>query len=146
MCIHFILLNSLKWGPCRKKKLPQRGLRQGDPISPYLSILCAEVFSSLLSRVVEKRSLHGIQIARGAPILSRLFFAYDTLIFCRTTNQDANCVQSILTLYQDAYGQFVNLDKSKIYFFSSKRNPNKTSSSIHSNICYEMFPFTVRPM
>lgn len=52
---------------------PQRGLRQGDPLSPYLFILCAEVFSGLILRAQERRSLHGIRIARNAPEISHLF-------------------------------------------------------------------------
>lgn len=44
---------------------PQRGLGQGDPLSPYLFILCVEAFSGLLLKKVAEKKVHGIIVARG---------------------------------------------------------------------------------
>ena len=45
--------------------IPSRGLRQGDPLSPYLFLLCAEGFTSLLSKAEAEGRLHGVQIVEG---------------------------------------------------------------------------------
>lgn len=58
---------------------PSRGLRQGDPISPYLFILWAEAFSSLVSRAMQSQDINGVQASRGAPYISHLFFADDSI-------------------------------------------------------------------
>lgn len=58
----------------------QRGLRQGDPISPYLFIMCAEVFSELLSRAQSIGCLKGIKIGRHSPEINHLFFTDDSII------------------------------------------------------------------
>lgn len=107
-----VLLNG---GPCQIFQ-PQLGLRQGDPLSPYLFIICAEVFSGLLLRAQEENLIHGLQISKRAPSISHLFFADDSLIFCRDSYQDAQMVNKILDIYQSASGQLINLDKSEISF------------------------------
>ncbi|KAL0006924.1 hypothetical protein SO802_008426 [Lithocarpus litseifolius] len=61
---------------------PSRGLRQGDPLSPYLFLLCAEGFTSLLAKAEYEGKIHGVQICRRAPSISNLLFAKDSLIFC----------------------------------------------------------------
>ena len=68
--------------------IPQRGLRQGDPLSPYLFLLCAEALSSLILQAERRNLLHGVNLCRGAPSVSHLFFADDSFLFLRANRQD----------------------------------------------------------
>ena len=60
-----------------------RGLRQGCPLLPYLFILCAEGFSSLLRNYEQRGLIQRCKIARGAPSVSHIFFADDCLLWFR---------------------------------------------------------------
>lgn len=62
--------------------LPFKGLRQGDPLSPYLLLLCVEGFMSLLAKVEEDGRCYGVSICRRAFSISHLIFADDSLLFC----------------------------------------------------------------
>ena len=115
-CISTVFFSVLLNGSPCQKFYPQRGLRQGDPLSSYLFILCAEVFFGLLNKAQAEKGLHGIQIAKGAPKINHLFFTDDSLIFCRDSFQDSQTIQEILNTYQSASGQLINLDKSEISF------------------------------
>ena len=53
---------------------PTRGIRQGDPLPPYLFLLYAEGFSSLIKASMANGDLKGISVCRGGPDLSHLFF------------------------------------------------------------------------
>jgi hypothetical protein len=81
MCIesvdYTVLLNGEKVGPV----IPGRGLRQGDPLSPYLFILCAEGLSSLIGRAESSGDLTGTAICKGAPRVTHLLFADDCFLF-----------------------------------------------------------------
>ncbi|XP_023880426.1 uncharacterized protein LOC111992797 [Quercus suber] len=95
---------------------PNRGLRQGDPLSLYLFLLCAEGFSALINEVASNNQLNGISICRGAPKVSHLFFADDSIIFCKANGNECNKLKEILGLYESASGQKINTNKSSIYF------------------------------
>ena len=56
---------------------PKRGLRQGDPLFPYLFILCAKVLSTLILKAEHSGQLHGCKISRSTPPISHLLFADD---------------------------------------------------------------------
>ena len=61
---------------------PSRGIWQGDLLSPYLFLICAEGFTSLLAKAKLDGRLHGVAVCRNAPRITNLLFADDSLIFC----------------------------------------------------------------
>lgn len=61
--------------------IPQRGLRQGDPLSPYLFLICAEGLGALVKYAYYSKMLKGVRLARNAPVITHLLFADDSLIF-----------------------------------------------------------------
>ncbi|TQD75011.1 hypothetical protein C1H46_039451 [Malus baccata] len=60
---------------------PSRGIRQGDPLSPYLFLLVSEVLSRMIQSAVDMRYLDDVQTSLNGPVISHLFFADNTLIF-----------------------------------------------------------------
>ena len=80
---------------------PSRGLRQGDPLSPYLFVICAEGLSALLHEAEETGKVSGVQICRAAPTVSHLFFADDSMILLKATQQEATTLRDILDLYEN---------------------------------------------
>ncbi|XP_057426510.1 uncharacterized protein LOC130719933 [Lotus japonicus] len=123
-----ILLN----GEPRDWFSPHRGLRQGDPVSPYLFILCAEVFAGLIDEQVAQNNIHGIKIARGAPQISHLFFADDSLLFMRANLVEAEHVLTIIKRYEEASGQRVNFDKTELSF--SQNVPEQICNQIRNRM------------
>lgn len=73
----------------------QRGLRQGDPLPPYLFRFCAEAYTTLLKRVETAGRIHGISVA-PAPTVSHLFFADDTILFTRASNEEYDEIKRVI--------------------------------------------------
>ncbi|KAL3833965.1 hypothetical protein ACJIZ3_008701 [Penstemon smallii] len=96
--------------------VPERGIRQGDPLSPFLFLFCAEALSSLFAMEEERGNISGVKICTGAPKVSHLLFADDTLVLCQANTGEALCIKNILDLYGKASGQDINFQKSSIVF------------------------------
>ena len=107
---------------------PFRGIRQGDLLSPYLFLLCAEGLSSLIKAPIAKGGLKGISVCREGPELSHLFFANDSLIFCKASMENCDELQRVLGVYERASGQQLNRAKTSLFF--SKNTPRDIQSEI----------------
>lgn len=114
---------------------PQRGIRQGDPMSPYIFILCSEVLSGLCRKAQEEKKLQGIRVATNSPRVNHLLFADDTLFFCRTNKRSITTLQRILALYEQASGQKINHLKSGITF--SNHTPQDLKEKIKTELGIE---------
>ncbi|GAA0164961.1 hypothetical protein LIER_20479 [Lithospermum erythrorhizon] len=68
---------------------PARGIRQRDPLSPYLFLLCVEGLASMLRAAEERKALSGIRISKESPSISHILFADDTMIFGRANREEA---------------------------------------------------------
>ena len=107
-----ICINGKSYGNIK----PSKGLRQGDPLSPYLFLLCVEGFNSLLKKDELEDKLHGVKICRRAPNISYLLFADDSLLFCHATREEVKVIMEILHLYALASRKCINLEKSSVFF------------------------------
>ncbi|KAK0603121.1 hypothetical protein LWI29_001602 [Acer saccharum] len=83
---------------------PSRGLRQGCPFSPYLFILCAEAFSSMIRHFEKDGRILGVRCCRGSPLVSHLFFADDCILFSKASTESGKCIREILNMYGKASG------------------------------------------
>jgi hypothetical protein len=66
---------------------PTRGLRQGDPLSPFLFLFVADALSALLKKEVQNQTLSPVKVTRNAPGVSHLLFADDSLLFFKAETQ-----------------------------------------------------------
>lgn len=92
-----------------------RGICQGSPLSPYLFLLCFDDFNGLIQCEVNLGNLKGFSLCKHGPWISHLFFADDTLLFCRARLGDVQAIQNILILYEEASSKQINKAK-QIYF------------------------------
>lgn len=105
-----ILLNG---SPSQPFKL-QRGLRKGDPLSPFLFVLIAEVLSKLIQKATNSGLWKGTKICNDGPEITHLQYADDMLIFCDANIESLKNIQKTLIIYHLASGLEVNFHKSSL--------------------------------
>ena len=94
LCISSLSYSIIINGEACGNVIPSRGIRQGDPLSPYLFLLCAEGCSTLTHKAARDNQIRGMSIGRGCPKITHLLFADDSLFFAK---QSSLSVRSLLT-------------------------------------------------
>ena len=78
---------------------PSRGIRQGDPISPYLFVLCMKRLGHVINQVVAKDKWKPIRLSRNCPPLSHLFFVNDLLLFIEANPNQMEIIMECLNMF-----------------------------------------------
>lgn len=94
---------------------PAKGLRQGDSLSPYLFLMCANILSLALIKAKNNRKIQGVRLGRNGVSFTHLLFANDSLLFFKRDNKSLANIQQILRWYCSISGQCVNLAKSDLF-------------------------------
>jgi len=95
---------------------PSRGIRQGDPLSPYMFVACVERLSQLIDDMVQTRQWRPIRVCKNGPSISSLFFMDDIVLFAEATESQARLIQGCLDRFCTASGQKISASKSRVYF------------------------------
>ncbi|KAG8365371.1 hypothetical protein BUALT_Bualt18G0097700 [Buddleja alternifolia] len=111
---------------------PSCGLQQGDPLSPYLFVLCMERLAYIIEETVTEEFWEPVEACRGGPKLSHLFFADDFILFLRATVSNATKIRQVLNRFSGALGLQINLGKSKVFF--SRNLCNNCQRRLASNL------------
>ncbi|XP_050278364.1 uncharacterized protein LOC126719909 [Quercus robur] len=99
LCVTTVSYSILVNGEPKGLIHPSKGIKQGDPISPFLFLLCTEGFLGLISQAAAQGDIRGYSFSRNSPRLTHLFFADDSLLFCRSTVQECQKILDILDTY-----------------------------------------------
>lgn len=111
-CVSTVSYQTVVNGKTSDQFRPRCGLRQGDPLSPYLFIFCMDILSRMLSLQEELGNFRGIRLSRRGPSISRLFFVDDAMLFFRLDDAACASIAATLARFSSVSGQQLNLRKS----------------------------------
>jgi len=94
---------------------PSRGLRQGDPLSPFLFILMMEGLGRSIKQAKISGKIKGLQLTENGQAMTHQQFVDDTMLHGIPTVKEASTYKQILNDFSLATGMEVNLSKSKIF-------------------------------
>uniref|UniRef100_A0A803NWW7 Reverse transcriptase n=1 Tax=Cannabis sativa TaxID=3483 RepID=A0A803NWW7_CANSA len=129
-CVTGVTYSAILNGTPLKKFQPQRGLRQGDPLSPFIFLQCQEVLSKIIQKHERENKIHGIQIARAAIPISHLMFADDTILFARANKEEAKNLMDCISKYEKWSGQVCSKAKSSV-LFSNNLSVERRNGILH---------------
>ncbi|GKV32614.1 hypothetical protein SLEP1_g41208 [Rubroshorea leprosula] len=113
-CLRSSMVSVLVNGSPTRQFSMSRGLRQGDPLSPFLFLIIAEGINGLVMKAVEKGLLEGVEVGGKGFKISHLQYADDTLLFGTATEENVWAMKSILRTFELVLGLKINFNKSQL--------------------------------
>lgn len=93
----------------------QKGLRQGDPLSPYLFLIVADCLARLTDSAKMSNLFRGIGPTPECQT-TLIQFADDTIFFCKPRNRNMRNLRFLWKILEWASGLKINMDKSELYY------------------------------
>ncbi|XP_056697578.1 uncharacterized protein [Spinacia oleracea] len=128
-CVTSAKLQILWNGEPTESFSPSRGIRQGDPLSPYLYVICMERLAHLIEKAVDLQVWRPVKASRNGPSISNLAFADDLILFAEATVDQAMIMYECLDQFCGASGSKISHAKSRVFFSSN------TEAEIKKDIC-----------
>ncbi|GKV02363.1 hypothetical protein SLEP1_g14810 [Rubroshorea leprosula] len=96
----------------------EKGIRQGDPIAPFLFLIIAKSLNVLIESAISKELFQGVDIGLFGPNISHLQFADGTVIMGKANPGNIKAVKGILRWFKLVLGLKINFNKSVLYSFN----------------------------
>lgn len=118
----------------------QRGLRQGDPLSPFLFIIAMEGLHVAFNRAVTNKKFIGFRVGDSPFVLSNLFYADDAMFLGEWSTENVRNILYILHCFYLISGLKINVNKSKLFGVGVDLNISKEMASRFGCV-HGIFPF-----
>ena len=115
-CVSTISTSILVNGEALDLIHPSKGIRQGDPLSPYLFIMCMDFLGQLIQEKCEAKRWQPVKASQSGPSFSHLFFVDDLVLFGKADGRDCAIIRDVLDEFCSMSGQLLSITKSIVYF------------------------------
>ena len=115
-CISSVSTSLLFNGGALEPFLPTRGIRQGDPLSPYIFIMCMDYLGKLIQERCEDKSWIPVKASRRGPAFLHLFFANDLVLFAKANMENCLVIREVLDEFCSLSRQTISEAKSRVFF------------------------------
>lgn len=93
----------------------ERGIRQGDPLSPFLFLVAAEGLNLMVKKAIAEGTLKAAKVGKDKVVVSHLQYADDTIFTLEGSVDNARALKQLLQNFESISGLAVNFDKSSVY-------------------------------
>ena len=124
-CVITLSFSILVNGGKTKQFHPSQGLRQGDPLSPYLFIICQEVLYRLIENKLALGNISGVRMNVSGQIITHVMFADHLMLFAKANRREVEALNDCIETYYLWSGQKVNREKSGLIFSKLVQNDTK---------------------